>query len=332
MNSKYDITIIIPMFNVSTYIRQCASSLFSQSQVHVQFIFIDDGSTDNGAELLTNLIEQNFFHLKDDIIIIKLESNRGVANARNVGISHALGEYIGFVDSDDWIEMSMFQELYHRAIDSHADIVGCNFIHEYPNESKYCYQKFTSNKYEYLRRLINGEIFPSLWSEIVRQDIYVNNGIRFEKGLNMGEDLLVNVQLVLYSNKISFLNQALYHYRHTDNSLCANKSLQSIESDVKVASLISEIFVKKGLYEQYKNELNYRKFFSKLPYWTFKNFRNVHLWRNLYSESNKFLFSFRQLDWKMKIEYWLALHRMTILADFFVFCLNFRHKIINKLF
>src|SRR5574344_74325 len=105
MNSKYAISIIIPMFNVSSYIRQCAISLFSQKKSSIQFVFIDDGSTDNGVELLTILIEQNFSHLKDDIIIINLETNEGVANAINVGISHALGEYIGFVDADDWVEL-----------------------------------------------------------------------------------------------------------------------------------------------------------------------------------------------------------------------------------
>lgn len=320
------------MFNVSSYIKQCGISLFSQSQSHIQFIFVNDGSTDNCVELLTNLIEQNFSHLKDDIIIINLETNEGIANARNVGISHALGEYIGFVDSDDWVEISMFKELYHSAIDTHADIVGCNFIHEYPKESKYFYQNFSSNKYEYLSRLINGEIFPSLCAEIVSRDLYVNNEILFEKGLNMGEDLLANVKLVLSSNKISFLNNALYHYRHTDNSLCVNKSIESVESDVKVASLISEIFVNKGLYEQYKIELNYRKFFSKLPYWNSAEYRNIHLWRNLYSESNQFIFSYKQLDWKMKIEYWLALHRMTILALSFRRLLYIQSKLKELLF
>lgn len=315
------------MFNVQSYIKHCADSLFSQTLDSLQFIFVNDCSTDNSVRILEYVIEHDYSYLKCDILIINLPQNGGVANARNIGISHATGDYIGFVDADDWIDLNFYKELYKVAQKDQSDIVACNFINEYPTGSRFFDQKYKIQKYEYIRGLLNGEIFPSLCTEIVRRSLYMDNNIFFVKELNMGEDLLVNIKLVLFSNKNSFVNKYLYHYRHTNTSSCVNKSIESIMSDVKIAYLIEKTLKMANLDKRFNIEINYRKFFSKLPFWVNHEYRQISTWRNLFPESNRYILCYKQLDLKIKFECLLVAHHMSGLAKFFSNLLKWQHVI-----
>jgi hypothetical protein len=103
--------------------------------------------------------------------------------------------------------------------------------------------------------------------------------------------------------------------------------LSSVMSDIKVASLIEEYLVKKDMAICLMKEMNFRKFFSKLPLWTSKEYRDVKTWRNTFPDSNRYIFEYEQLDWKMKVEYWLVYIGLIPLASIFVKLLNFQHHI-----
>lgn len=326
MKKEYSISIIIPIYNSERYIRECVNSIFCQDMDCLEYIFVDDCSSDNSIAIIETLLYSKYSHLKDNARIIKLEKNGGIANARNIGLSNARGEYIGFVDSDDWIEPNMFSEMYKRAVETEADILCCSFINEYSNNRSIFKQPYSDSIKQNIRGLLTGELFPSLWCEIVKRSLFEENKINFVASINMGEDLLVNIKLFVYAKRISFINKALYHYRHSDTSVCAVRSLDSIMNDIYVAFLIEKFLISVNIADQFRKEILSRKFFAKLPLWTMPEYRDVDLWRNTFLEANRYIYSYSRLDWKMKLEYWLASHGMEKFAVLFVHLLSIKSK------
>lgn len=122
MNQSIKVSIIIPNYNTSKYIRECLESACNQTLKEIEIICINDGSTDNSIDII------NDFAGKDSRIIVLDRPNRGVGISRNEAMSHANGEYIGFIDSDDWIDLTMFEELYNHSKKMDSDLTLCEFI------------------------------------------------------------------------------------------------------------------------------------------------------------------------------------------------------------
>lgn len=323
----YFLSVIVPVYNVEKYIAHCVRSLFSQDMKGIQYIFINDFSPDQSISILEMIINEEYPVLKEDITIINLPENKGVSNARNLGISLASGEYVTFCDSDDWIDSNMYSSLCTIAKNEDADIVACNFVNEYNDHRVVIHQPYSIDMEDNMKKLLLGDIFPSLWSSIVKRQLYIENQIEFPYGLNVGEDLAVNVYLYVNVKKIIHKSYPYYHYRHHSESLCTHRNLSFVESDIQIASNIESFLLKKGLLNLYKKEMTYRKFFSKLPLWTTSSFRNYHRWLTLYSESNEHIWSYKRLDWKMKLEYWLAVKGHPKFASFFLRLLQIKNRI-----
>lgn len=321
------ISIIIAIFRCEKYIEACACSLFEQTLEHIEYLFINDATPDNSIEILNRVIN-NYPTRKPFVKIIKLGSNRGVSNARRVGIENATGEYIIHCDSDDWVEKDMYERLYNKAKETDADVVGCNFRHEFANNHYDFHQQYADTVEENISRLINGKIFPSLCTSLTRRSLIEENKISFPKGLNMGEDLYFNLQLYLHAKKIVGMDWAPYHYRHTEDSSCVQRTKQSIDSDIAIAGLIEELMREKGLYEKYYKDIEYRKFYSKLP--LIKDLKNNNLyqeWLHIYPETNKEIWQFDQINWKQRLRAWFAANNILPVAKAFQLLLKMQHAI-----
>ena len=244
--------------------------------------------------------------------------NGGVSNARRIGIENATGEYVIHTDSDDWVDKDMYERLYMKAKETDADIVGCNFRHEFTDIQYVFDQQYADTMEENISRLINGKIFPSLCTSLTRRSLIEDNGITFPVGLNMGEDLFFNLQLYLHAKKIVSMNWAPYHYRHTEESSCVQRTKKSIDSDIAIAGLIEKLMKEHYLYEKYAKDIEYRKFFSKLPLaQNLDNKENYQEWLNIYPETNKNIWQYKQLSWKEKLELWFAANNMLPAAKSF---------------
>lgn len=315
MNPKA--TIIITIYNSAKYIETCARSLFEQTLDRLEYVFVNDATPDNSIQILDDVI-CDYPHRKSGIKIINLEKNGGVSNARRIGIQNATGEYVIHTDSDDWVENDMFERLYHKAKETDADIVGCNFRHEFSDIQYDFHQQYADTMEGNIKRLINGKIFPSLCTSLTRRKLIVDHQLSFPIGLNMGEDLLFNLQLYLHANKIVSMDWAPYHYRHTEDSSCVKRTRKSIDSDIAIAGLIESFMKKHRLYHKYAKDIEYRKFFSKLP--LIHNLDDKELykeWLNIYPETNHHIWQYSQIDWKQRLELWLAANRMPSLAKLY---------------
>ena len=324
---KPKVSIIIAVYNCEKYIEECARSLFEQTLDDIEYIFVNDATPDDSIIILNSVIEE-FPARKPHIKIVHLDKNGGVSNARRFGIENATGEYVIHTDSDDWVDKDMYERLYQKAKETDADIVGCNFLHEFTDVQYVFHQQYADTIEENISRLINGKIFPSLCTSLTRRSLIENNEITFPVGLNMGEDLFFNLQLYLHAKKITSIDWAPYHYRHTEDSSCFQRTRKSINSDIAIAGLIEAFMKEHGLYNQYAKDIEFRKFFSKLPLLhNLDDKEQYNEWLTTYPETNLHIWQYSQIDWKQKLELWLAANKMLSVAKGFKYLLNLQHSL-----
>ena len=240
------ITVIVPVYNMEKYIERCLKSLLSQTLEDIEIIVVNDGSTDKSKEIILDFLESY------GNIIYKEKENEGVAVARNYGLKAASGEYITFLDPDDYIEKDMYEKMYNKAKEEEeeADLVECDFYWEYPNKKKQDVGKVYLGKKD---MLVNVRVMP--WNKLIKKSIIQDNNIRFPKGLKY-EDVEFTYKLVPYCNKVSFVKKPFVHYMQREDS--ASYSYNEKVADIfLVLDDVIEYYRSNGIYEEYKEELEY---------------------------------------------------------------------------
>lgn len=321
------VSIIITIYNREKYIKDCACSLFEQTLDDVEFIFVDDASTDKSLLILDEMVDR-YPSRKPFVKIIRMENNGGRAVARQAGINNATGEYVIHVDSDDWVDKDMMELLYKKAKETDADIVGCNITHEYTNYQCVFKQNYSDSVDENVRRLLDGNIFPSLCTSMTRRSLIKDYDVQFPQGIDTGEDLLFNLQLYLHARRIIGIDAPSYHYRHTEDSGSFQHSEESIKSVIEVARKIEVLMNETGNYERFKDEILFRKFSMKCALIEkFDNKDYNRAWLNLFPETHKYIWSYKQFSWKRRVELWLAAHNCFLIAKLFQKILEAQHKL-----
>lgn len=216
-------SIIVPMYNVGPYIARCARSLFGQTlctKERVEFLFVNDCTPDDSVSILEQVI-QEYPQLHEDIHIINLPVNGGLFMARHHGILAARGEYIAHVDSDDYVDLTMFEKMLGTARVANADMVWCGMVHEKVNGE--CpalgfYHPGTPD--EFLRNAVNNPHLWCVWGKIFRRRIAVEAEATLpQERINAEEDLLRLVPFLLRCKECAPLKEALYHYCENPDSI-----------------------------------------------------------------------------------------------------------------
>mgnify|MGYP002673014000 FL=1 len=217
MNSNPVISIIVPIYGVEQYIEQCARSLFEQTYPHIELIFVNDGTPDASMSILRGLIDGEYPHMKPKIKIVE-QANSGLPAARKTGLASATGDYVLFVDSDDWLELDAAQELAECAAKTDADLVFYNLFKEKKDKTVVRGDRdWTKNggKMAFIRSLYDGKSYGYLVIKCFKRSIYTDNPVYFPpKG--MQEDTYMATQLIYYTKSMCKLDKALYHYRRTN--------------------------------------------------------------------------------------------------------------------
>lgn len=326
-NIKPKVSVVIPIYNREKVIEPCLRSLFEQTLSAIEYIFVDDGSNDRSIEVLKNILN-NYPIRKNWVKIICLPVNKGVAVARQIGIEHATGDYIIHCDTDDWIDLDTYEQLYTKAIEEGADIVGCSIRHEYTNYHRDLHQSYANTVEENIRNLLLGTIFPSLCTSLTRLTLISDNHITFPEGLNVGEDLLFNMQLYLKAKKITGIDAPFYHYTHTAVSVSEGKATpQSIYSCAEVGRRVKQLASEAGYGEKFAKEIAFRRFtlkFSLVRH--FRNDENYKTWLTIAPETHQYIWQFKQYDWKLRLMLWLAAHKMMPVAQVLQKTINWQNK------
>ena len=231
------VSIVIPVYNVEKYLRKCLDSVCAQDDCVEEIILVNDGSTDNSLEIC------NEYAKTDKRISIINSENRGVEQAIVTGINAANGDYIGFVDGDDYIDADMFGTLYDTIINVSADMVicgydrvdeNCNFLSRYslPLPSKVGIEKIGGAfPFEILPHT-SGEPFMSYarWNKLFRRECILNNAFFRAHGLRVGEDTALMYSVIFSLSKISYVDKSLYHYVQRANSIVHSFSADYINN------------------------------------------------------------------------------------------------------
>ena len=221
------ISVIVPVYNVEKYLDKCVESIVNQTYENLEIILVDDGSTDNCPQMCDDWAE------RDSRIIVIHKENGGVSSTRNAGLDCATGQYIGFVDADDYIELNMYEILLKAIKLYQTGIVVCNNTHvdnhgnilSFPTENA---QVFIKDE-DLMVSFIKGTIFDSTstCNKLFKSEIILKNSIRFPTDIKVGEDLLFNYSVIKYSSGLILIKDVLYNYVfHSDSAM------RKINSDV----------------------------------------------------------------------------------------------------
>lgn len=200
------ISVIVPVYNTKKYLRKCVDSILAQTYTNFELLLIDDGSTDGSSQICDE------YALTDNRVRTIQEKNSGSAAARNRGIDNCIGEFIMFVDSDDWLEHDAIQCLTKKQIETNADIVSGNAIAHYPDNEILMTEPQYADKDAMMRHMVKLTIDHVFWKRIIRRSLFTDNDIHCVEGINIGEDHHTLPRLIYYARNCVALNKVVYHY------------------------------------------------------------------------------------------------------------------------
>ena len=270
MEQMPKVSIIVPVYNVERYLRQCLDSLVNQTYQNIEIICVDDGSTDASSEILTE------YALKNSKVRVIRQENSGLSAARNVGFSFATGEYVMYVDSDDWIDVCTCEKAVFRAEEHAADLVVWPYIREFPNRSApkaiFSEEKtfHAAECRELQRRMIgllgtelahpeNADALCTVWGKLYLRELIAQNDIHFTDLQRIGtyEDGLFNLHYLAHVKNATYIPDYLSHYRK--NSGMTSKYRNKLALQWK--NLFSDMrgYIEKGGYgSDFEQALNNR--------------------------------------------------------------------------
>lgn len=217
IDDKILISVVVPIYNVEKYLNKCVDSLLNQDYTNLEIILVDDGSTDNSSKIADEYKEKN-----KNIKVIHKE-NGGLSSARNTGLKEAIGKYIIFIDSDDWIDTKMISTLFNLIKENDADISICGFLrtsgsdNDFKDINKPQIKTFTNM--EAMMQLYNEDYlteFVVAWNKLYNIELFKN--IKYPEG-KIHEDEFTTYKLFYNAKKIVYTNEKLYNYRITPNSI-----------------------------------------------------------------------------------------------------------------
>lgn len=307
------LSVIVPFYNVENYIEKCLETLVNQTLQDIEIILVNDGSQDKSVDIVKKYINK----YSDKITYLEKE-NGGLSDARNYALPYAKGEYIAFLDSDDYVEKTMYKDMYELAKKENSDMVECDFYWEYPDKKKEDIGIIYKNKKEMLEK-----VRVVAWNKLIKKEILEKSKVTFPKGYRY-EDVEFTYKLIPYIEKVSFLKKPCVHYIQREGSI-SNKQNERNKEIFDVLEHVINYYIENKWYNEYKNELEYvyvryafcssmlrivkiedeeiRKKLLKLTwkkvYTTFPSWKKNPILRNKYDLKNMYLRTINKFTFKM---------------------------------
>lgn len=304
------VSVIIPVFGVEHYIERCARSLFEQTLDDMEFIFVDDCTTDNSIHILENIIEQYPLRKKQTIILRHIQ-NKGLSHARETGIKKAKGDYIAHCDSDDWVESNMYDTMYNFAINNGYDYVKCAHRKTAGIDDGVIYHASVSSdmsKEHVISLMFQMKGWNSVWDSIAKREIYQKANLVFTDNA-MFEDFFITSQLLLHAEKIGYLNIPFYNYYVNADSICNRPSVEFYVKRARQAKdnvdwIISNI----------RSKMNVSQVDITTIKWGVKNIlipimderENKQFWNEIYPEIKYRVCVLNTISWRNKLRFYSA--------------------------
>lgn len=244
------VSVVIPIYNSAPFLRKCLDSVACQTFKDFEVLMIDDGSTDSSEEIAREFAE------KHENFKVFTQENKGVSCARNEGIRRARGEYLAFIDSDDFVSPDFLQSLYNLAVRSGAPIASCNYFHYYPGKNISKRKRFQLKSGVYSSEKFLAVLLKDvrahyyLWNKLFKRSLFLENKIELPD--MCFEDVLPTLQLVYCAGKVAIENKEYYYYTQRKTSLVRRVSTQKFNDYICAFAGIRNFLEKKEIYSKYK--------------------------------------------------------------------------------
>jgi len=275
------LSIIVPVYNVEQYLEKCLNSLVKQTLKDIEIIVVNDGTKDNSQKIIDQFVKK-YKNVKSFI-----KENGGLSSARNYGLTQAKGEYIAFVDSDDYVAEDMYETMYKKAKEQEFDVVVCNLRYVFPDKEIKAYSKIKKDiftKAEIKKCMSN--IYPAAWNKIYKKELFLK-GVLFKEQVWF-EDVEFLYRLFPYINNIGVVENYGYYYVQRDGAITKtfdNRLFHYIDN----WNGIIKYYKDHNFYEEYKKELEYS--YVRYLYATFikaaANFKDKKMFDKAVSEAIK---------------------------------------------
>ena len=249
--NKCKLSIIVPVYGVEKYIDKCLNSLVKQSLKEIEVIVVNDGTKDNSQKIVDKYVKKY-----PDKIKSYIKENGGQGSARNYGLKKATGEYIGYVDSDDFVEKDMYKKLYNKAKENNYDIVVCgnyNVSEDYQNKNIDAFINNYNTDYTDLENIFFGKM--AVWNKIYKRDILIKNKLEFKEKV-WYEDLAFTLKAIMNSNTFAFIDEPLYDYLIREGSTMNNSNVQR---NLEILDAFDDIlsYIKHNKKEEYFDKVEF---------------------------------------------------------------------------
>ncbi|MGN0527796.1 MAG: glycosyltransferase family 2 protein [Eubacterium sp.] len=250
------ISIIVPIYKIEEYIKQCVDSIIAQSYTDLEIILVDDGSPDNCPKICDKYAE------KDSRVKVLHKQNGGLMSARQAGLKIAAGEYVGFVDGDDWIEPNMYEKFANLIDKYKPDMAMCEFLYSYPERDEKSSQ--LPEKEFYDKTALENEIYPKLlfrppyynfginpccWSKVLKKELLENNLYNVTEKIKIGEDAAFTYPCLLQAKSLAYCGEYLYHYRINQNSMTKSYDKNMEDTIMIPYEILKKVFSKYNGFE-----------------------------------------------------------------------------------
>lgn len=246
------VSIIVPVYNTEKYLRKCIESLVNQTLKDIEILMINDGSTDSSENIILEYMEKY-----PEKFVYRCQKNSGQAVARNKAISLCQGEYIGFLDSDDFVKEEMFERMYQKAVETDADYVACGYTDlTYEKEQAVELKHYVASKVALCTEDMFQGALVSPFLHLYKKSVIVKSNVQFPEGV-IYEDTAFYLNLIPYVKKLAVIEEPLaYRVRHSNSTMTIVKP-EKVAQIFPVLDASLEYYKKYDFYEKYKEELTY---------------------------------------------------------------------------
>ena len=302
------VTVIVPIYKVEKYIGYCAESLFAQTYSEIEYIFVNDCTPDKSVDIVRAVLEK-YPERKLHVRFINNMINQGLAYCRNIGVSHAQGEYLMHVDSDDYVAKDAVENLLGTALRENADIVVSNFFLVTQTGIKNDILAYPDDKEIYLKKILHRDLRVGVCGKFLKRKLYTEHGIEVPAGIDFGEDMVTFPRLVYYANKIALSSPFYYYNQLNIHSYTKHVGEKSILSVIRTEQVLREFFRDKfekdtleNLLDVYRQKMRAELLFNTSPNLR-KKYRNLFYTKDL--KSSLFPYQQRILMWLMQNKAWV---------------------------
>ena len=283
------VSVIIPVYGVDKYIERCARSLFEQTLDDIEYLFIDDCTPDQSIEILNRVLDE-YPQRKNQVIIHQMEKNSGQAAVRKWGMLNATGDYVIHCDSDDWVDVTMYEKMFNKAIEEGSDVVVCDYVvtdgEKIMDTVKSCGDTDVS---KFIQRMLFQRDPWSLWNKLFNRSVCYKDLI-YPEG-NMGEDMVICIQMTLLCKRMSYISGVYYNYYYNADSITnkrdTNRLIRNFEQLKDNTDLLLSILEKTDLPNK-KWAINALKYNAKISLLNLihRDKKYYNLWMKTYKEVN----------------------------------------------